>query len=194
MFVALVLLILNGCDFNQSSRTDAANPSVQTTRAPTPAETIVFDAYGLTNDPTIAMEFEGNSDIFEARVLGIRPGHRTNPPAGQAIVFRPVDVVVTRVFLGDLRPGDRVALAALGGTAADGTTMLYEDAWPDSTWRPGTELFAFTEGPVDLGVGVTRTPNYLFVEQDGRAVDPFGEQPSKALDAMRRQLTDESAG
>lgn len=190
----VALLVGGGLAIIMSGGKDAGAPTpAGDSLRPTASPTVVSLAgYPLPQDPQSAIEFQ-STYMFEAVVTGpSEPARRieANPDTGAPLlVYVPVPVRVSAVYRGDLKPGDQVFLRALGGTTADGTTLRYENGWPEGTWKPGTKLFIFSQESVELGGQAAITPNMVFVDDNGTAKSALGvDLPTMPMQRMRDKV------
>lgn len=178
---------------NGSEDKTSASPRDGKSRTSASPTRMSLAGYPLPQDPQSAIEF-GSTYIFEATVTGPPQEHRKIEPNAETgapgLVYLPVPVRVTAVYKGDLKPGDQVFLRDLGGTAADGTTLNYENGWPDETWKPGVRLFLFSQESVVLGGQAAITPNIVFVDDNGSARSAVdASAPTMPIERMREKVT-----
>lgn len=174
-----------------------SNPQNEHTSAPpsksSRGPTVGLSGYSLSQAPQDAIDFRGNSDIFEATVAGPPQQPRkieANPETGAPmLVYIPVPLRITAVYKGDLAVGQQVFIRDLGGTAPDGSTLNYEDSFPNSTWKNGAQLFVFSNPPLTLdGDFTAMTPNMLYVETNGAAKSARGKVPEMPIEEMRDKV------
>ena len=194
--VVVALLVAGGLGAAtvMSGDKDASTPTLADGQPrPTASPTVVSMAgYPLPQDPQSAIEFQ-STYMFEALVTGpsqpARKVEANTETGAPLLVYVPVPVRITAVYRGDLKPGDQVFLRALGGTTADGTTLRYENGWPDDTWKPGTQLFIFSQESVELGGQAAITPNMVFVDDNGTAKSALGAGlPTMPIQRMREKV------
>ena len=165
----------------------AATPADDAPSIPTDCATHSITLYPLPDDPETAIAFTGNPEIFEAVVEASEPARKVTRP-GQPVpvlVYVPVRVTVTVVHNGGSVVGQQMVLRDLGGTAPDCTEFLYDQSYPNSTWVPGAEVFVFAnEATTDQG-WTALTPNWVFVEREGVAVNARAETERMDIDEMR---------
>lgn len=176
-------------DDDEGSTTAARARPPRATASPT---VVSMAGYPLAQDPESAVEFN-SALMFEATVTGPpqapRKIHANAETGAPVLVYLPVPVRVTAVYRGDLTPGDQVFLRDLGGTAADGTTLHYENGWPDDTWKPGTKLFVFSQERVAIAGQEAVTPNMVFVDDNGVARSAADSQvPTMPMQHMRDKV------
>ena len=190
---ALVIAGGVGVAATRDANDGATTPRAQTPEASASPTVMSMSGYPLPQDPQGAIEFRSDY-MFEANVTGPPQAARTieaNVETGAPmLVYLPVPVRVTRVYRGEVRPGDQVFLRDLGGTAADGTTLNYENGWPDSTWKAGTQLFIFSQHSVALAGQEAITPNMVFVEDNGVVKSALGgDLPTMPIEQMRNKVS-----
>jgi len=172
---------------------DAPTPRARTPEASASPAVVSMAGYPLPQDPQSAIEFRSDY-MFEATVSRPPQAARTieaNAETGAPmLVYLPISLRVTRVYRGELRPGDQVFLRDLGGTAADGTTLNYGNGWPDSTWKAGVQLFIFSQHSVALAGQEAITPNMVFVEDNGVVRSALGGHlPTMPIEQMRDKVS-----
>jgi len=194
---AVVALLVTGglglATVKSGDQEAGAPPSAGGQPRPAASPTVVSMAgYPLPQDLESAIEFQ-STYMFEAVVTGPSlPARKieANPETGAPLlVYVPVPVRVIAVYRGNLRPGDQVFLRALGGKAADGTTLRYENGWPDDTRTPGAKLFIFNQDSVELAGRPAITPNMVFVDDNGIAKSALGRNlPKMPIQRMREKV------
>jgi hypothetical protein len=142
---------------------------------PVTQTTTQIDGFELSDDAASAVEFSGNSEVFDAVVGSARPARHVvrRLASGSTIdyVYTPIQVRVERVYKGTaVKVGDVVTIRALGG--ATQTNKTVSDLGPaPSSFTPGLRLALFTQPMVDAGDGLRAlTPNFSF------AYDSKGQQ------------------
>ena len=163
--------------------------------APSAGKTVRLSGYELAQDPQAAIDFSGNALIFEGRIIG-KPAPAVkvpeNPDTGSPmLVYLPVPLQITAVYKGSVNVGDRVYLRDLGGTSSDGSTLVYEGGYADSTWKAGIDVFVYSNPSVQPPGDplAALTPNMLFVEENGVAHSAArAGEPTMPIAEMRKAV------
>ncbi|MCO6007577.1 hypothetical protein NE236_21605 [Actinoallomurus purpureus] len=162
---------------------------------PVTQTTTHIDGFELSDDATSAVQFSGNSEVFDAVVNGSGPArHVVRHLAGGSTidyVYTPIQVRVERVYKGTaVKAGDVVTIRALGGATQTNKTVSELGPAP-SSFTPGLRLALFTQPMVDAGDGLRAlTPNFSFAyDAKGRQVRSL-KTPAKVSSAtvLRQRL------
>lgn len=158
-----------------------------TTARSAPTEVVTVAGYGLIDTPAEAVAFTGNDLIFEARVTERSNARAVSVTAGggPAIEYNytPVSVVVTRVWRGDIKPGDQLVVRALGGRVGD-TEYVFEGTADAESYKPGSSMILFTEANIDVDGIAAVTPNFVYVLENGVARSAVYPDERMGADAL----------
>ncbi|MEY4514677.1 MAG: hypothetical protein RLZZ450_6799 [Pseudomonadota bacterium] len=139
-----------------------------------PADVRVVRGNGYAVDLTLEQQykFKDSALAFQGKVVGVLPA-RYIASHGIELVYTPVVVRIARVFRGNVRPGQEIAVRAFGGTA-NGVTFEADFVPSSEILSKGVELIVIGPEPI-----VTKgdepmsamTPNGIHVVRDDAVID-----------------------
>ncbi|WP_418956115.1 hypothetical protein [Streptomyces tritici] len=171
VIAAALALGVTGC----SQAPQASQP--EKNRGAEKAERVIEGhSYKVDSGPAAAAAFPMNANVFEGKVVALKPDVRAVDKLDDGsefeVVYTPVVIRVTTVHKGTLKPGADVVVRSMGGTA-DGVTYRTEEAPAKETFAKGRSLFVFGGAleAVDSETAPAITPHFVYRESGAAYVD-----------------------
>ncbi|WP_274556323.1 hypothetical protein [Streptomyces spiramyceticus] len=130
----------------------------------------------MDSNPTAAVAFPLNDNVFEGAVVSRRPDvhviDKLDDGSTFEAVYTPIVVRVDRVHKGGLKAGSEIVLRSMGGVA-DGVKYVTEEAPAKGTFAKGHKLlvFAGSQEAVDSESTAAVTPHFVYLESGTYLVD-----------------------